>query len=109
LGTFANTSNGIALQNSNICNFTINEQGIVTLVNKNACKMFGFTEEDLIGQNIIRILMPESHRAKHDQYIQNHMETGVQKMIGTDRYRATQRWFSISMPTGVEQNRKCQR
>jgi PAS domain S-box-containing protein len=70
--------------------FTINEQGIVTLVNKNACKIFGYTEEDLIGQNI-RILMPESHRAKHDQYIQNHMETGVQKMIGTDRTVTAQR------------------
>ena len=64
--------------------FTINEQGLITLVNRSACTMFKYTEEELIGQNI-SILMPEPHRAKHDQYIQHHLQTGIKKMIGTDR------------------------
>lgn len=64
--------------------FTINEKGIITLVNKSALKMFGYEQEELVGQNI-SILMPEPHRSAHDHYIQTHLETGIKKMIGTDR------------------------
>lgn len=64
--------------------FTINERGIITLVNRSACCMFGYSENELIGQNI-SILMPAQHANRHDQYIQAHMQTGVKKMIGTDR------------------------
>ena len=64
--------------------FTINERGLITLVNRSACRMFGYTEKELIGKNI-SILMPAQHANRHDQYIQAHMETGIQKMIGTDR------------------------
>ena len=64
--------------------FTINEKGIITLVNRSACEMFGYQESELIDHNI-SILMPEPHRSAHDHYIQAHMKTGVQKMIGTDR------------------------
>ena len=70
--------------------FTINEKGIITLVNKNALKMFGYAEDELIGKNI-SILMPEPHRSKHDQYIETHMKTGIRKMIGTDRTVTAQR------------------
>ena len=64
--------------------FTINEKGIITLVNRSACDMFGYQESELIGHNI-SMLMPEPHRSAHDGYIRAHMKTGVQKMIGTDR------------------------
>lgn len=64
--------------------FTINERGLITLVNRSACNMFGYTEEELIGKNI-SILMPAQHADRHDQYMKAHRETGVQKMIGTDR------------------------
>ena len=64
--------------------FTISERGVITLVNRSACRMFGYTEQELIGQNI-SILMPAQHAVKHDQYIEDHMRTGIQKMIGTDR------------------------
>ena len=32
--------------------FTINERGLITLVNRSACRMFGYTEKELIGKNI---------------------------------------------------------
>ena len=35
--------------------------------------------------------MPEPHRSAHDSYIASHMETGVKKMIGTDRTITAQR------------------
>ncbi|CAB9529000.1 Peroxide stress-activated histidine kinase mak2 [Seminavis robusta] len=70
--------------------FTINERGIITLVNRSACQMFGYTENELVQSNV-SILMPEPHRSAHDSYIRNHISTGVQKMIGTDRTVTAQR------------------
>lgn len=70
--------------------FTIDDKGLITLVNKNACKMFGYTEEELLGQNV-SVLMPEPHRSMHDKYLAAHLKTGVQKMIGTDRTVTAQR------------------
>ena len=70
--------------------FTINERGIITLVNRSACTMFGYTEDQLIGANI-SLLMPEPHRSAHDRYMQNHLETGEERMIGTDRTVTAQR------------------
>eukprot|EP00526_Cylindrotheca_closterium_P001875 CAMPEP_0113648672 /NCGR_PEP_ID=MMETSP0017_2-20120614/25829_1 /TAXON_ID=2856 /ORGANISM="Cylindrotheca closterium" /LENGTH=1120 /DNA_ID=CAMNT_0000560931 /DNA_START=13 /DNA_END=3375 /DNA_ORIENTATION=+ /assembly_acc=CAM_ASM_000147 len=70
--------------------FTINEKGIITLVNKSAQKMFGYTESELIGNNV-SVLMPDPHRSKHDQYLKAHFKTGIKKMIGTDRTVTAQR------------------
>ena len=70
--------------------FTINDKGLITLVNKSALKMFGYTEEELLGQNI-STLMPEPHRSMHDQYLKIHLNTGVKRMIGTDRTVTAQR------------------
>mmetsp|Transcript_20880 Transcript_20880/g.45278 ORF Transcript_20880/g.45278 Transcript_20880/m.45278 type:complete len:1249 (+) Transcript_20880:63-3809(+) len=65
--------------------FTINERGIITMVNRAALKMFRYPDEAaLLGQNV-STLMPEKHRAQHDRYISQHMQSGVRKMIGTDR------------------------
>lgn len=71
--------------------FTINEQGIITLVNQSAVKMFRYdSEADLLGQNI-KILMPHKHASRHDDYIKKHLDTGIKKMIGTDRTVTAQR------------------
>ena len=70
--------------------FTIDDKGLITLVNKSACKMFGYTEEELLGKNV-SVLMPEPHRSVHDQYLQAYFKTGVKKMIGTDRTVTAQR------------------
>jgi len=43
-----------------------------------------------LGHNVKK-LMPEQHRVNHDQYIQDHFTTGVNKMIGTDRTVTAQR------------------
>ena len=70
--------------------FTINDKGIITLCNRSACLMFGYDESELLGSNI-NILMPDRHRAAHDGYMQHHLRTGEEKMIGTDRTVTAQR------------------
>ena len=62
----------------------IDESGIIELVNEAAARLFAYSEEELVGQNI-RMLMPNPHRDAHDTYIQNYIQTGVRKIIGIGR------------------------
>ncbi|MBK9728973.1 MAG: PAS domain S-box protein [Saprospiraceae bacterium] len=61
----------------------INKLGIIQLLNKNAAATFGYEVDELIGQNI-NIIVPEPDKSKHDQYIKNHLETGIKKLLELD-------------------------
>jgi PAS domain S-box-containing protein len=62
----------------------INDRGIIIILNKSAADLFAYTKEELLGQNI-SILTPEPHRSNHDSYIDNHLRTGINKIIGIGR------------------------
>jgi len=64
--------------------FTIDEMGIVLSVNPAAIKLFGYQEDEILGQNI-KLLMPTGHREQHDQYLKNYKETRNKKIIGIGR------------------------
>ncbi len=63
---------------------TIDHHGIVESINPAASALFGYSPEEVIGNNI-SMLMPEPDRSNHDTYIRNYMETGVKKIIGIGR------------------------
>jgi PAS domain S-box-containing protein len=63
---------------------TINENGIIELVNPAAARLFGYTQEELLGENINR-LMPSPHAKQHNNYIQRYMQTGEARIIGIGR------------------------
>ena len=46
------------------------EKGIVQNINTKAIELFGYKQEELSGQNI-KVLVPQPHRSKHDDYIKN--------------------------------------
>lgn len=60
---------------------TINERGIIETFNPAACGMFGYQEEEVIGQKV-NMLMPSPVREYHDLHIQNYLESGVGKFVG---------------------------
>ncbi|MEE8352025.1 MAG: CHASE domain-containing protein, partial [Rhodospirillales bacterium] len=63
---------------------TINDLGIIKSINSAVESIFGYTKEQLIGQNV-KILTPEPHQTKHDTYLQDYLATGHAKIIGIGR------------------------
>lgn len=63
---------------------TIDPHGIVESINPAALVLFGYTAEEVIGNNI-SMLMPEPDRSSHDRYIETYEQTGHKKIIGIGR------------------------
>jgi len=62
----------------------IDHEGIIERFNLAAVKIFGYEEEEVIGQNV-RLLMPDPHRNKHDGYLERYRQTGSAAIIGKGR------------------------
>lgn len=63
---------------------TIDERGIMEMINPAAASMFGYDLSELIGENV-SMLMPAMHARQHDQYLQNYLQTGHKRIIGIGR------------------------
>ncbi len=63
---------------------TIDPRGIIDSVNAAACRLFGYSKEEMVGKSVNN-LMPSPHREQHDGYIQNYLTTGKKKIIGIGR------------------------
>lgn len=62
----------------------VDGHGELEAFNHAAERIFGYSAEEVIGQNI-RMLMPETEQSAHDSYLQAYRETGVKKIIGIGR------------------------
>lgn len=69
---------------------TINDKGVIAAANPATLKMFGYVDQELVGQNV-SVLMPEPYRGEHDQYLANYLQTGQAKIIGSGRELTAQR------------------
>jgi PAS domain S-box-containing protein len=63
---------------------TIDARGVIRLASASVEKVFGWTAEELLGQNI-SVLMPEPHNSNHDVYLERYRRTGVAKLLGVAR------------------------
>jgi two-component system sensor kinase FixL len=62
----------------------IDERGRILSFSAAAEEMFGFTEDEVRGENV-STLMPSPDRERHDLYLSRYMATGNRKMIGIGR------------------------
>jgi PAS domain S-box-containing protein len=69
---------------------TIDPRGAVESMNAAAGKMFGYRADEIVGQNISR-LMPEPYCSEHDTYLSRYLATGRAKIIGIGREVVGQR------------------
>ena len=63
---------------------TIDTKGQIETFNKAAERIFGFSRDEIIGQNI-SLLMPDGPAKDHDNFIQRFVQTGEQNIIGVGR------------------------
>ncbi len=78
----------------------IDTKGIIQYINPSAEAMFGYARDVLLDQSINR-LMSHAMRQSHDRYINNYLETGVGKVIGTGRQLIAQRRNGSQFPINL--------
>ncbi|MGE4506221.1 MAG: PAS domain S-box protein [Desulfovibrionaceae bacterium] len=76
---------------------TADKKGTILSVNPAACQLFGYAEEELIGNNV-RMFVPQGLRERHDSFIRNYLETGVARIIGLGREIEAVRKDGTSFP-----------
>jgi len=64
--------------------------GTMEQVNSSTVRLFGYAAEELIGQNLRR-LMPAKEAEAHDEYLANYARTGQPRIIGVGREVTAQR------------------
>lgn len=62
----------------------IDSRGRIEAFNAAAQRMFDYTEAEILGQNVKR-LMPEPDHSQHDAYLGRYLDTGEKKVIGIGR------------------------
>jgi two-component system sensor kinase FixL len=60
-------------------------------------RLFGYTREEAIGQNV-RMLMPSPYRENHDDYMHRYQQTGERRIIGIGRVVVGERKDGSTFP-----------
>jgi PAS domain S-box-containing protein len=76
---------------------TINCSGTICTVNSACTELFGYTEKEMVGQNI-SIICGGGHSENHDHYIQNYLESGHKKIIGKKRQSVAKKRCGTEFP-----------
>ncbi|MFW8590160.1 PAS domain S-box protein [Glaciecola sp. 2405UD65-10] len=63
---------------------TIDENNRVIFYNPAAEKLWGYTQSEVIKQNV-KMLVPKMHQADHDTYVNTNRQTGEDKIVGVSR------------------------
>ena len=82
---------------------TIDEMGEIASFSPAAQKVFGYTDTEIIGQNV-KTLMPQPYRQEHDGYLTNYKTTGKKKIIGIGREVEAQRKDGSVFPISLAVN-----
>lgn len=59
----------------------MNRESIITVWNPQAEKIFGWSEEDVLGRPLVEIIIPKQYRERHLQGMKRYLETGDGVML----------------------------
>jgi len=82
----------------------VDHRGQMLVVNEAACRMFGYSAGELVGQNV-SVLMPPPDREAHDGYMQRYLDTGVARIIGIGRQVTARRQDGSLFPARLSVGR----
>lgn len=75
----------------------IDEEGLVQSFSATAEAMFGFSESEILGENV-SALMPSPDRERHNNYLKRYVETGERRVIGIGRVTTARRRDGVTFP-----------
>lgn len=81
---------------------SIDTKNCVTFMNSAAEKLWGYSRQEVIGNNV-RMLVPPVHQSHHDLYVESNRRTGVDKIVGSarevllHRKDGSQRWCVLAL------------
>ncbi|HEY7789691.1 MAG TPA: PAS domain S-box protein [Vicinamibacterales bacterium] len=78
----------------------IDTRGIVQLVNPAVERLFGYSPDEVIGQNV-SMLMPSPDRERHDGYLMRYLATGEKRIIGIGREVTGRRKNGAPLPLSL--------
>ena len=81
---------------------SIDENNLVTYYNAAAEKLWGYSQDEVIGKNV-KMLVPRAIQSNHDDYVNRNRTTGQDRIVGTFREVELERksgekiWASLSL------------
>lgn len=78
----------------------INSKGIIIEANESVYSVLGYTQEELLGQNI-NILMNGAHQVEHDGYLLRYLQSGEPHIIGKPRQLMALRKDGAAFPVDL--------
>lgn len=81
----------------------VNDRGLIVLCNPTCTKMFGFSEDELIGEKI-EILVPKDQRMQHEHVRGNYHKEPKQRSMSMSRHLNGQRKDGSFFPVEVSLN-----